>query len=86
MKLLFQEESADVLCSGLVALVGEKCPDLLEKAKDTYERFTKILTQYSKCHKIINGGVVTDAAIEQLGNKNICISTSSHLLHFQRKT
>ena len=58
-----------MLCSGIVAIVEEKCPELLQKAKDTYTRFTDILTQYAKCHNVFNGGVVDDTAIDQLGNR-----------------
>ncbi len=31
-----QERSAEVLCSGVVAIAQEKCPELLPQAKEVY--------------------------------------------------
>ena len=43
------------------------CHDLLPKAQEVYSKFTRMLTQYGKCHRVFNGGVVDDTTIDQLG-------------------
>ena len=68
-----------MLCSGIVAIVEEKCPELLQKAKDTYKRFTEVLTQYAKCYNVFNGGVVDGITIDQLGGQRSCFELYSLL-------
>ncbi len=61
-----QESSAEVLCSGIVAVVQEKCPELLPAAKEVHTRFTTELSLFEKCHRVYNGGVTDDTTIDQL--------------------
>lgn len=62
-----QKSSAQVLCSGIVAIAREKCPVLLREAEQVYTRFTTALTLFEKCHLVYNGGVADDSTIDQLG-------------------
>lgn len=62
-----QKSSAQVLCSGIVAIAREKCPSLLQEAEQLYSRFTTALTLFEKCHLVYNGGVTDDSTIDQLG-------------------
>ena len=62
-----QKSSAQVLCSGIVAIAREKCPSLLQEAEQVYSQFTTALTLFEKCHLVYNGGVTDDSTIDQLG-------------------
>ena len=57
----------EVLCSGIVRVAREKCPELLSLATEVHKRFTKVLHLYAKCHSVFNGGVTSKPTIDQLG-------------------
>ena len=71
-----------MLCSGIVAIVKEKCPELSQEAKDIYKRFTGVLPQYAKCHNVFNRGVVDSVTIDQLGTEKV---HSLKLLYFRAR-
>ncbi len=61
------ESSAEVLCSGIVRVAREMCPELLPLATEVHTRFTEVLRLYAKCHNVFNGGVTSESTIDQLG-------------------
>ena len=65
--IITQERSAEVLCSGVVAVAQERCPELTPLAEEVHARFTEVLNLYERCHRVYNRGVATDETIDQLG-------------------
>ncbi len=49
-----------------VAVVQEKCPELLPKAKEVETHFITLISLFEKCHKVYNGGVADDTTIDKL--------------------
>ena len=56
-----------VVCDGLVAVASNHCPSMLLEVTAVATRFRIALTLFGKCHNGYNSGVITDAAIDQLG-------------------
>ena len=62
-----QDQSTEVLCSVVVSVAQEKCPEMLPHAREVYLRFKTAIGLFGKCHNIYNGGVTSDSDIDKLG-------------------
>lgn len=45
-----QVQSTEVLCSVVVSVAQEKCPDMLPHAREVYLRFKTAIGLFGKCH------------------------------------
>lgn len=56
-----QVQSTEVLCSVVVSVAQEKCPDMLPHAREVYLRFKTAIGLFGKCHD--NGNVAMYVAM-----------------------
>jgi hypothetical protein len=62
-----QDKSIDILIGVIEEESKNHIPPIASLAKDTCQRFRGALSSFSKCHSIYNGNVLSDEAIEQIG-------------------
>ena len=49
-----QVKSTEVLCSVVVSVAQEKCPDMLPHVREVYLHFKTAIGLFGKCHNIYN--------------------------------
>ncbi len=62
-----QETSIEALCSAVLSVASDNCPEMVPPAMAVYQRFKTILGLFGKCHNTYNGGVASDDSIDNLG-------------------
>ena len=65
-----QELNIAVLCLAVTNVADQRCPALLEKARETATKFKSALTLFSKCHQGYSGqSHLSDDDITNLGKR-----------------
>ena len=81
-----QVKSTEVLCSVVVSVAQEKCPDMLCHVREVYLHFKTAIGLFGKCHNIYNGGVLTVtlmSLVSQNGTSiNVCEQVGISLVGF----